>query len=61
MIALHFAHLINDVSKTLKTNTSQEKNIAASLVFVMEAAMRIIRFVGWRGHTFANKQRLANY
>lgn len=64
MIALHFAHEINDVSKTLKTKTAQEKNIAASSVLVIEAAMRIISFMGLRRHTFANKQiglGLANY
>lgn len=64
MIALHFAHEINYVSKTLKTNTAQEKNIAVSLVLAMEAAMRIISFMGQQGHTFTNKQMdlgLANY
>lgn len=53
---LHFAHEINYVSKTLKTKTAQEKNIAASFVFVTEAAMRIISFMGQRVHTFANMQ-----
>lgn len=31
MMELHFAHLINDVSKTLKTKTAQEKTLLPRL------------------------------
>ena len=42
----------------------ERKSMAASFVFVSEAAMRIISLVGLRGRTFANKQtglEFANY
>lgn len=71
MTALHCAHVINKVSKTLKTkpmkdyeNRRKKKSMTASFVLVSEAAMQIISLVGLRGRTFANKQigsGFANY
>ena len=67
MTALHCAHVINKVSKTLKTKPMKadaRKSMTASFVLVSEAAMRIISLVGFRGCTFPNKQTglgFANY
>lgn len=59
MIALHFAHLMNNMSKAVKTKpmkADERKSMTASFVFVREAAMRIISLVGLRGRTISTSE-----